>query len=192
MKILIINNKGQYNHRIHRTLRYLNIPSELVSNELSWEEIINKEPIGLILGGGPSIEESGNSEEYVKKVVEDTNFDLPILGICLGHQIIAKTFGGQVSTADSESYAQIEIDIIKENDILKGLGPKEKVWASHKDEVISLPDTFDILAKSEICDVEAMKLSEKPIYGVQFHGEVHHTPNGSKIFENFYEICKNR
>ncbi|MGL4669662.1 MAG: GMP synthase subunit A [Methanobacteriaceae archaeon] len=190
MKILIINNKGQYNHRIHRTLRYLNIPSEIVSNELSWDELIEKEPIGLILGGGPSIEESGNSEEYVKKVYEN-DLSIPILGICLGHQIIAKTFGGKVSTADSESYAKIEIDIIKENDIFKGLGSKEKVWASHKDEVISLPDTFDIIAKSEICDVEAMKHNEKPIYGVQFHGEVHHTPNGPKIFENFYEICKN-
>ena len=83
MTILVINNKGQYNHRIQRSLQYLNIPSELVSNTLTIEEIEAKNPIGLILGGGPSLEGAGNSEEYIK------HFDIPILGICLGHQLIA-------------------------------------------------------------------------------------------------------
>ena len=81
MTILVINNKGQYNHRIGRSLQYLNIPSEIVSNELSIEELEAKNPIGLILGGGPSLEGAGNSEEYIK------HFDIPILGICLGHQL---------------------------------------------------------------------------------------------------------
>ena len=107
MKILVINNKGQYNHRIQRSLQYLQIPSELVSNDLSVEEIEAKEPMGLILGGGPSIDDVGNAAEYIK------HFDVPILGIWLGHQLIAKTFGGYVYTSSTESYAQVEIDIAK-------------------------------------------------------------------------------
>ncbi|BDZ67792.1 hypothetical protein GCM10025860_12400 [Methanobacterium ferruginis] len=79
------------------------------------------------------MERSGNSPEYVKKL------DYPILGICLGHQIIAQAYGGEIGSAGSESYAQIQINIIDENDIFQGLGPQLDVWASHKDEVTQLP-----------------------------------------------------
>jgi len=73
---------------------------------------------------------------------------------------------------------------------LKGFGESANVWASHKDEVTKPPKNFEILASSSICGVEAMKHETKPIYGIQFHPEVHHTEKGGKIFENFYEICK--
>ncbi|MEA4957402.1 GMP synthase [glutamine-hydrolyzing] [bioreactor metagenome] len=189
MKILIINNKGQYNHRIGRSLKYLNIPYELVSNELSIEEIKEKKPMGLIFGGGPSIEESGNSSEYIDNF-DDIN--VPILGICLGHQLIAKSFGGDVSSSSTESYAQIEIDIIDEDNLFEGISSPMKVWTSHKDEVKTLPKDFKILAKSSICDIEAMKHIEKDIYGIQFHPEVHHTPEGEFIFKNFLKICENK
>jgi GMP synthase (glutamine-hydrolysing) len=185
MKILVINNHGQYNHRIHRTLHYLKIPSELISNSTSIDEINEKEPAGLILGGGPSIERAGNCFEYVNEL------DYPILGICLGHQIIAKAYGGEVGSAGMESYAKIEISIKEENDIFKGFGNSMKVWTSHKDEVTKLPEDFKILASSPICEIEAMKHKNKPLYGIQFHPEVHHTENGPKLFENFYEFCKN-
>ncbi len=88
MTILVINNKGQYNHRIARSLQYLKIPSELVSNTLTIDELEAKNPTGLILGGGPSLEGAGLSEEYIK------HFDIPILGICLCHQFIAIAYGG--------------------------------------------------------------------------------------------------
>jgi len=188
MKILIINNKGQYNHRIGRSLRYLKIPSELVSNELSVEEIKEKDPIGLILGGGPSIDDSGNSLDYINIF---NNLDIPILGICLGHQLIAKFFGGVVSTSSIESYAQIEIDIIKDYSLFNGIDSPMKVWTSHKDEVKSVNSEFEVIASSSFCDVEAMKHKQKEIYGIQFHPEVHHTPYGDMIFKNFYNICEN-
>ena len=184
MKILVINNQGQYNHRIFRSLHYLKIPSEIVPNTTSIEDIKKKEQLGLILGGGPSIDRSGNSMSYVEEL------DCPILGICLGHQIIAKAFGGEIGAAGIESYAKIQINILDENDILKGFGENADVWASHKDEVIKPPENFKVLASSSICGVEAMKHDTKPIYGIQFHPEVHHTENGDKIFENFYEVCK--
>lgn len=184
MTILVINNKGQYNHRIHRSLQYLKIPSELVPNTLTIEEIQAKNPIGLILGGGPSIEGAGNSEEYIKE------FDLPILGICLGHQLIAKAYGGEVSTSDTESYAKVELDILNDDNLFNQLAPKMEVWSSHKDEVKVVPEEFEVLAKSNLCDVESFKHKDKDVYGIQFHPEVHHTPKGSVIFENFYKICK--
>lgn len=184
MKILIINNKGQYNHRIQRSLQNLDIPCELVPNTLSVDEIKAKEPMGLILGGGPSIEMSGNCTDYINEI------DTPILGICLGHQLIAKNFGGDVETSETESYAQVEINIHDEEELLKGLAPKMDVWTSHKDEVKNLPENFKVLADSDVCDIEAMKHNDKDIYGIQFHPEVHTTPKGDTVFENFYEICK--
>jgi len=183
MTILIINNKGQYNHRIQRSLQYLNIPCELLSNTLTVDEILKKNPKGLILGGGPSIEDAGMCEEYIK------NIDVPILGICLGHQLIAKAFGGEVETSPTESYAQVKISINNDETLFSGLAPEMDVWSSHKDEVKKIPDDFDILASSDLCDIESFKHKTKDIYGIQFHPEVHHTPKGEIIFENFNKIC---
>lgn len=186
MTILVINNKGQYNHRIQRSLQYLKIPSQLVPNTLSIEEIEAKNSTGIILGGGPSIEGAGNSEKYIM------HFDIPILGICLGHQLIAKTYGGEVSTSETESYAQVKININNDENLFKSLAPKMTVWSSHKDEVKTMPKEFTILSSSNLCDVESFKHKDKDVYGIQFHPEVHHTPKGSVIFENFYNICKER
>ena len=171
MSIVIINNFGQYNHRISRTLTYLGIENKLVSNETSFDDIKAMNPEGIILGGGPSIER--------------------ILGICLGHQIIANVFGGETTSAEIESYAQIDLNIEKQVGIFEDIGDSLKVGASHKDEVITLPDDFEILASSSKCAIEAMKHKDKDIYGIQFHPEVQHTPRGGEIFENFYKLCKN-
>ncbi len=185
MSIVIINNFGQYNHRISRTLKYLDIENKLIPNNTSLEEVQAMDPKGIILGGGPSIENIGNCKEFI------LNMDVPILGICLGHQSIADVFGGETKSAEIESYAQIELNILKEEGIFEGIGNSLKVWASHKDEVVTLPDNFEILANSDKCNIEAMKHVDKPIYGIQFHPEVQHTPRGGEIFENFNKICEN-
>lgn len=185
MSIVIINNFGQYNHRISRTLKYLDIENKLIPNTTSVDEIKDMNPSGIILGGGPSIERIGNCRDII------LNLDTPILGICLGHQIISEVFGGKTKSAEIESYAQIELNILKENGLFKGIGNTLKVWASHKDEVVALPENFEILANSNKCDIEAIKHENKPIYGIQFHPEVQHTPRGGEIFKNFNEICKN-
>ena len=184
MGIVIINNLGQYNHRISRTLTYLGIENKLVSNETSLDDIRAMNPEGIILGGGPSIERIGNCEDIIKEI------EVPILGICLGHQIIANVFGGETTSAEIESYAQIDLNIEKQVGIFEDIGDSLKVWASHKDEVITLPDDFELLASSNKCAIEAMKHKDKDIYGIQFHPEVQHTPRGGEIFENFYKICK--
>ena len=138
MSIVIINNFGQYNHRISRTLTYLGIENKLISNTTSIDEIKDLNPEGIILGGGPSIENIGNCKEIIQQM------DVPILGICLGHQIIAEVFNGETKSAEIESYAQIEINIIEESELFKDMGDSVKVWASHKDEVVKLPENFKI------------------------------------------------
>lgn len=184
MSIIILNNYGQYNHRISRTLTYLGIENKLISNSTGLDEIKELEPEGIIFGGGPSIERIGNCKEVIE------NFDVPMLGICLGHQLLADTFGGKTKSAEIESYAQIEINILEEAGLFDNMGDSVKVWASHKDEVVELPDCFKIIADSDKCAIEAIKHVDKPIYGIQFHPEVQHTPRGGEIFENFYRICK--
>lgn len=184
MKILVINNHGQYNHRIYRSLHYLKFPAELIPNTTSIEELVKKEPLGIILGGGPTTERAGNSYQYVEEL------DLPILGICLGHQIIAQVYGGEIGSAGMESYAKNTINILDEDDIFHGLGKTMDVWTSHKDEVKTLPADFELLATSNLCNIEAMKHNDKPVYGIQFHPEVHHTAQGHLIFENFHRVCQ--
>src|SRR5660397_229223 len=110
--ILVINNYGQFAHLIHRAVRDLNVDSELVKNTLGVDELLRRDPDGLILSGGPTMDRIGNCKLYVKEI------DLPILGICLGHQLIAETFGGTVSKGASGGYAHIVVEIIEPDDIL--------------------------------------------------------------------------
>ncbi|MDP3103509.1 MAG: GMP synthase subunit A [Candidatus Methanoperedens sp.] len=183
VKIIVINNYGQFCHLIHRAVRDLDQEVELVKNTSTIEEILAKEPDGLILSGGPTLERAGNCAAYVKEL------DLPILGICLGHQVMALAYGGGVKTGSAGGYAAVEIEIVVEDDILKGLGPKTSVWASHADEVSELPPDFIRLARSHICEIEAMKHKTKPLYGVQWHPEVSHTEKGNELLMNFFEVC---
>ena len=127
--------------------------------------------------------------ENVKKLIM---LKKPMMGICLGHQLIAKAYGGEVSTSETESYAQVKIDIKNDENLFEGLAPEIDVWSSHKDEVKTVPEEFEVLASSNLCDVESFKHKDKDVYGIQFHPEVHHTPKGEVIFNNFYKICKDR
>lgn len=185
VKLIVINNYGQTCHLIHRAVRDLEQEVELMKNTSTIEEILAKKPDGLILSGGPTLERAGNCILYVKEL------DLPILGICLGHQVMAQAYGGEVRTGAAGGYAAVDIEVIEENDILRGIGPKTTVWASHADEVRSLPPDFIRLARSRICEVEAMKHKTKPLYGVQWHPEVSHTERGNDLLRNFFEVCLN-
>jgi len=186
--ILIVNFHGQYVHRIWRSLKYLKIESEIVPNMITADEVLAKKPSGVIFSGGPysvykDKEKLGSHKEIIK-------LDLPVLGICLGHQMIADSLGGEVKEGLSGEYAAVEIDILDEDDLFIGLGSRIVVWESHKDEVASMPKDFKCLASSSICKYEAIKHKSKPIYGVQFHPEVEHTPKGPEILKNFHNTCK--
>lgn len=187
--ILIIDNKGQYVHRIKTTLRDINVKTEIVQNTINADEILKRSIYGIILSGGPN---SAWDEKEIGNCRKILDLGIPTLGICLGHQIIALHFGGKVRTSGSAEYGNTEIFVDKEDKIFKGMKRKFVAWASHKDEVYEIPQNFEILAHSEMCKYEAMKHKSMYIYGVQFHPEVIHTEEGYKIFENFVKVCKEK
>lgn len=179
MRILVINNYGQFNHLIGRSIRD-KVESKLISNQTPPEDI---KADGLILGGGPTLDRSGRCADYL------TDLRIPILGICLGMQIMGIAFGGKVAPGTVGGYAEVKVDVVKENDILKGLPKSFKTWASHADQVVQLPGNFEVLASSEVCEIEAMKHITRPIYGVQWHPEVVHTEHGQQLLDNFIAVC---
>jgi GMP synthase (glutamine-hydrolysing) len=181
-KILIINNYGQTCHLIHRSLRDIGVDAKLVSNTSTVEDIKKQEPDGLVFSGGPTMDRAGNGRELVK-------MDLPILGICLGHQLMALAYGGEIKTGTFGGFAHVDIEVLEEDDILRGMAPRTRVWASHQDEVSALPADFVRLARSDICECEAMRHKDRPLYGVQWHPEVSHTEKGILLLKNFLEVC---
>lgn len=182
VKIYVVYNFGQYNHLIQRMLRDLDVETKLIPNDTDVNEL--RDVDGLVLGGGPDIARSGNSELYLDEL------DVPILGICLGLHIIAKHYGGEVGKGNIGGYAEVEIELLKNDELFDGIPEKFTVWASHADEVKRIPKNFIHLAKSDICNFEAIKHPEKPVYGVQWHPEVYHSSFGEEVYINFINICK--
>ena len=186
--ILIVDFGGQYTHLIARRVREQEVYSEIVSCfKFSREVIEEVKPKGIILSGGPRsvyLPDSPRVEKWI--------FDLgvPVLGICYGHQLIAYLFGGKVESGYRE-YGRTKIRIVKRDSLFDDWEDEETVWMSHSDAVVELPREFEILAVSENNVIAAFKHRELPIYGVQFHPEVVHTPKGKILFRNFlFKICK--
>jgi GMP synthase (glutamine-hydrolysing) len=188
VKIYVVDNGGQWTHREWRTLRDLEVETKIVPNTISFDELAKEDINGLVLSGGApriGLEDTlGNIDEYLEKA----NF--PILGICAGHQYMARFFGGAAKPAEKPEFGKIELIILKEDEIFKGVPKKSIVWESHNDEVTKLPSGFICLAQSESCKIQAMKHKNKPFYGLQFHPEVEHTQYGELMFENFVKLCK--
>ena len=117
--------------------------------------------------------------------------DLPVLGLCYGHQLIAQIARGKVKPAACKEYGIAQVTIDKSVGVLKGLGKKERVWMSHGDTVFAVPADYEVLAHTESCPVAAFRHKKKPIYGLQWHPEVVHTENGTRMLHNFiFQVCK--
>ena len=180
-QIDVIDNHGQFTHLEQRALRDMGVDVEMVDNETPPEDI---DADGIVLSGGPDIDRIGNCPEYL-------DLDIPVFGICLGMQIIAHELDGVVGSGDYGGYADVTVDITEDDDPLVGsLAPETRVWASHADEVKTVPDGFERTAESDICGVEAMSNADCDLYGVQWHPEVAHTEEGEEVFENFLDICE--
>ena len=162
--------------------------TSLNTNTVSFEDLAKDNIDGLVLSGGaPRVglkSKLGNCSEYLERV------KFPILGICAGHQFMARYFGGEVKPANTPEFGKIELTLLKDGDLLFEKVPKKLiVWESHNDEVTLLPGNFELLAESESCKIQAMRHKKKPFYGLQFHPEVEHTEYGEQIFKNFVKIC---
>ncbi|MFB6093974.1 MAG: GMP synthase subunit A [Halanaeroarchaeum sp.] len=181
-RIVVVDNHGQFTHLERRILRDLEgVETELVDNETPPEEI---DADGIVLSGGPSMDETGNAAEYL-------DLDVPVLGICLGMQLMAEELGGSIRSGNYGGYADVDVTILDDEDPLLGsLAPETRVWASHADEVGTLPDGFERTATSDVCEIEAMSDTDRDLYGVQWHPEVAHTEEGEAVFENFRNVCE--
>ncbi len=189
--ILILDFGGQYCHLIARRIRELGVYSEIVSPRITPEDI--KEYMrtydvkGIIISGGPQSVYDKNAPRFDPEILE---FDIGILGLCYGHQLLAQHYGGTVEPAQKKEYGVTEVIVDKTKGILKYLESIEQVWMSHSDNISSMPEDFEVLAHTKNTPVAAFGHKEKKIYGAQWHPEVVHTKNGMRIFKNFaLEIC---
>ncbi len=189
--ILVLDFGGQYCHLIGRRVRENNVYSEVVPHDITLKEIESLRAKfnvkGLILSGGPASVYEGNAPKCSSDILD---WNLPILGLCYGHQLLALLAGGKVKPGERKEYGITQADIDKPVGVLEGLGKREKVWMSHGDTVYALPPDYEVLAHSESTPVAAFRHKKKPIYGLQWHPEVVHTENGEKMLKNFiFEVC---
>ena len=190
--ILVLDFGGQYCHLIGRRIRERGVYSEIVPSDVTPEEInALKEKFnikGLILSGGPSSVYEANAPQINPKILD---MNIPVLGLCYGHQLLAQIVKGKVEPAACKEYGTAVVDIDKTAGVLKGLNGKETVWMSHGDTVLQLPPEFERLAHTQSCPIAAYRHKTKSIYGLQWHPEVIHTKNGELMLSNFiFEVCK--
>lgn len=182
MRAVVVNFGGQYAHLIARRLREVGLFATLIQPEELEEALRNGDVAAVVLSGGPK----SVLDEEVEITPAVTEARVPVLGICYGHQLLAKILGGRVERGPGE-YGNTRVRILEEDPLFEGLGPEEVAWMSHGDYVAAPPPGFKVLAISERGYIAAMRSSDRPIYGVQFHPEVSHTAKGKVIFRNFVE-----
>ena len=190
--ILVLDFGGQYCHLIGRRIREHGVYSEIVPHDISPQEVavLNQKfnVKGLILSGGPSSVYEENAPKLHPHILE---VNLPILGLCYGHQLLAQLTGGKVEPATCKEYGIAQVAIDKPVGVLDGLSESEQVWMSHGDTVVKMPREFESLAHTDNCPVAAFRHKTKPIYGLQWHPEVIHTEHGMRMLQNYiFQVCK--
>ncbi|HJJ69511.1 MAG TPA: glutamine-hydrolyzing GMP synthase, partial [Methanocorpusculum sp.] len=184
--ILVLDFGGQYNQLIARRVREANVFCEVKPCTVSLDEIKAGNYSGIIFTGGPASVYAENAPRVDAGVFE---LGIPVLGICYGAQLTAYTLGGTVTSADTREYGRTEITV-KPSKIFEGVPSNTTCWMSHTDRITEVPEGFSIIAESPVCPVAAMQNPDKGIYCVQFHPEVMHTPEGTKMISNFlYNVC---
>jgi GMP synthase (glutamine-hydrolysing) len=185
--IKIIDCGSQLTQNIARRVRELGVFSDIVPFNASKESIDVKGLEGIIISGGQFSVYDSNAPIYSKEIL---GMNVPVLGICYGHQSIAHLLKGEVKSTQNREYGETKISITKESPLFKGISAKKlKVWMSHGDIVEKVPDGFDAVAYSQNNHIAAMQNKKKNIYSVQFHPEVDHTSKGRQILDNFLSIC---
>ena len=181
--IIVIDYGSQYSMLITRRIRESNIYSELISWDSDFDKISHLNIKGFILSGGPDSVSNDDSPTLPNFVLES---NLPVLGICYGMQLLAKTFGGEVLKSTSSEYGQSLLTLGSDPcKLLDNLPSKFSVWMSHGDSVKSLPQNFKLDGFSESAPIAIMSDINNKYFGIQFHPEVIHTQNGDQIIKNF-------
>lgn len=182
----VVDNGGQWTHREWRMLRYLGVDTRIIENTTPLEEL--RELDGIILSGGAArvglTGELGNCGAYL-------SLDIPVLGICAGHQFMAGFYGGGAREAPEPEFGKAEITLRNGGGkIFAGTPESQVVWESHNDEVHPMPEGFFITASSPSCEVQGMENEAGDRFGLQFHPEVNDSEYGKEMFQNFIEVCR--
>ena len=185
-KIVVLDFGSQYSHLICRRIREFSVYAELVPYDISYEELQKLNPTGIIFSGGPSSVYSTDAPIPENKIFD---MNLPLLGICYGHQLIVNKYGGKVKRANKE-YGSSLLTIDSDKDLLNGVGESVRAWMSHGDEAEEIPEGFKVIGHTESAKAAAIASEEKSVYGIQFHPEVVHTEQGTEILKNFVlKVC---
>ena len=191
-KILIIDFGSQFTQLIARRIREIGVFSEIISHKKIKDlSIFNKKIKGIILSGGPLNVYDVNKFKFNKKIL---NLNIPILGICFGHQIISKVLGGKVKKSKYREFGSAIVKKKNNSDLVKNFFKKKNintVWMSHADQVSKLPKGFKVIASTKNSKYTIIENRKKNFFGVQFHPEVTHTDKGKILLKNFViKICK--
>lgn len=186
--VIVLDFGGQYNQLIARRVRECNVYCEIYSYKTDIETIKAMNPKGIIFTGGPNSCYEENSPTYTKEIFE---LGIPILGICYGAQLMSHLLGGKVERASVREYGKTEVLVDKTDSLLfTDVSPKTICWMSHFDYIAKVAPGFTISAHTADCPVAALECAEKGFYAVQFHPEVLHTQEGTKMLSNFvYNVC---
>jgi len=186
-RILVLDFGSQYSQLIARRVRELNVYCEIVRHDITPENIRKHNPMGLILSGGPA-----SVYEDTAPKCDDGIFELgiPVLAICYGMQLACQALGGQVENVTAREFGRAMVNSDSDDTLFVGFPEQTQVWMSHGDQVQKVSDDFVPLASTPTCPIAAVKHKTKPVYGLQFHPEVTHTPEGGTLLKNFLrEIC---
>ncbi len=185
-KIAVLDFGGQYAHLIANRVRRLGVFTEILAPTASIDKFEGF--AGIIFSGGPSSVYEENRPEFNHEILD---LDVPKLGICYGHQLINQTLGGEVTPGKVKEYGVAMLKLVQpEHALLKGLPMESAMWMSHGDKVSRPAEGFVTIASTDDCEQSAVANDEKKIYGIQFHPEVTHSKFGTKLLENFVNICE--
>ena len=185
--IVVLDFGAQYSQLIARRIREQNVFSVVLPCTASLDEIKSYSPAGIVLSGGPSSVYDADAPPADERVL---HLGLPVLGICYGLQFMVYKLGGKVRAADKREYGHAQVELLNAASLLfTGLRGPLTVWMSHGDEAMELPPGFELIGKTSNA-VAAIQNAAQKFYAVQFHPEVHHTPQGTEILRNFvFDVC---
>jgi GMP synthase (glutamine-hydrolysing) len=185
--VLVLDFGSQYGQLIARRVREQNVFCQIVRHDLPAARIAELQPRGLILSGGPASVYAPRAPHCDPKILD---LGIPVLGICYGMQLACHLLGGQVHPSGSREFGRAVCNVLNGDGLFAGIPSETVVWMSHGDQVQTVEGDFVPLARTETCPVAAVRHRSRPVYGLQFHPEVSHTPMGSRILRNFlYDVC---
>jgi GMP synthase (glutamine-hydrolysing) len=186
-RVLIFDFGAQYGQLIARRVREQNVFGQVVRHDLSAARVAELKPRGLIFSGGPSSVYDKGAPHCDPKLFD---LNIPILGICYGMQLACHFLGGEVKPAPSRQFGRTHCHITEADGLFQGVPTDTVVWMSHGDQVQTVSGDWLPLATTDTCPVAAVRHRSRPVFGLQFHPEVSHTPYGSRILRNYlYEAC---